>query len=142
MIAALALRRTDPPGLPGLFAKATRARLLTQWPHAGMVIDGILTHATLAGGLHMERWNPAGWDVVQLPDSCAPILRQRYQQRAGARYDALSLLAFVAPWRVSDSRRLYCYEWCWYAMTGANPHWRVTPEQLLWCAHQVQEVTQ
>ena len=52
MSAFLALRRSDPPGLPALFSKATRARLVTAWPHAGIVVDGELMHATLAKGLH------------------------------------------------------------------------------------------
>lgn len=136
---ALALCREDAPGLPGLFSKATRARLLTQWPHAGIVIDGTMTHCTLSGGLHLSNWNAAHWDVVPLPESLVPRLRQRYQERAGAKYDAISLLAFLLPWRISDDRRMYCYEWCWYAMTGANPHWRVTPEQLLWLAHRMRD---
>jgi hypothetical protein len=26
---------------------------------------------------------------------------------------------------------MYCYEWCWLAITGVNPRRRVTPEDLL-----------
>jgi len=132
----LALRRTDPTGPPKLFSVATRIRLMTQWPHAGILVGNELMHATLADGLHVEPFsNPAEWDVLPLPESLAGLVRERYLERQGAQYDAFSLLAFLLPWRISDSRRMYCYEWCWYAMTGANPNWRVTPEQLLWCAH-------
>ena len=133
----LALRRSDPPGLPALFSKATRARLVTAWPHAGIVADGELMHATLSKGLHAETFEPNGWDLLRLPESAKPLIKQRFKERQGAEYDAFGLLAFVLPWRVSDSRRVYCYEWCWQAMTGENPHWRVTPEQLLWAAHQM-----
>lgn len=140
MSACLALRRTDPPGLPRLFSLATRARLVTQWPHAGMVVDNELMHATLSDGLHATEFDPHGWDLLALPDSMDPLIRARFLERKGAQYDALSLLAFVLPWRISDSRRVYCYEWCWQAMTGANPNWRVTPEQLLWCAHELNNI--
>lgn len=129
----LALRRTDPTGPPRLFALVTRARLLTQWPHAGIVVGNELMHTTLADGLHAIPFdNPMDWDTLPLPESLGGLVRERFMERRGAQYDALSLLAFLVPWRVSDSRRMYCYEWCWYAMTGANPSWRVTPEQLLW----------
>ncbi len=135
MAVHLAFRRTDPPGLARLFALATRARLLTQWPHAGIVMGGELLHATLAHGLHAVPFDaPDQWDVLPLPDCLAEQVRQRFLERQGAQYDAISLLAFLLPWRVSDARRLYCFEWCWYALTGANPSWRVTPEQLLWLA--------
>ncbi len=131
----LALRRTDPKGLPKLFALATRARLLTQWPHAGIVVGNELMHATLSDGLHSLPFNHSmDWDTLPLPASMAGLVRERFMERRGAKYDALSLLAFLVPWRVSDSQRMYCFEWCWYAMTGANPNWRVTPEQLLWLA--------
>ena len=42
------------------------------------------------------------------------------------------LLAFVLPWRVSDRKRLYCFEWCALAM-GLQVAGRITPELLL-CA--------
>lgn len=129
----LALRRTDPTGPPRLFALATRARLLTQWPHAGIVVGNELMHTTLADGLHAIPFdNPMDWDTLPLPESLGGLVRERFMERRGAQYDALSLLVFLLPWRVSDARRMYCYEWCWYALTGTNPNWRVTPEQLLW----------
>lgn len=48
MTVALALCNQNAPGLPGLFSLATRARLVTQWPHAGMVVNGVLTQAQQA----------------------------------------------------------------------------------------------
>ena len=55
----------------------------------------------------------------------------RFADHVGTRYDWFSLLAFVLPWRVRDKSRMYCYEWCWLAMTGEHPSCRVTPEMLL-----------
>jgi len=138
MTVALALHNANAPGMAGLFSMATRARLVTNWPHAGMVVDGVLMHATLANGLHATAFTGgSGWDLIELPEQITPQVLDVFARHAGAQYDAVSLLAFLLPWRVSDSRRMYCYEWCWLAMSGQNPHWRVTPEQLLLLAHRI-----
>jgi hypothetical protein len=130
----LALRKTDAPGLlPKLFSVLTRARLITRYPHAGIVIDGILYHSTLADGLHYESFKalrPDEWDLF-LIDAPSSVVLERYLKVSGAKYDWLSLLAFVVPWRVSVSEWLYCYEWAWYAITGELPGRRVSPEDLL-----------
>ena len=141
MTVALALCNQNAPGLPGLFSLATRARLVTQWPHAGMVVNGVLMHSNLANGLHASTFTGgSGWDLIGLPDAIAPQVQGLFDKYKGAQYDAISQLAFVLPWRVSDGGRLYCYEWCYLAMTGQNPHWRMTPEQLLFAATQINEV--
>ena len=131
MTVFLALRTTDAPGaLPKLFSWLTRARLITKFPHAGIVIGSRLYHANAAKGLHSEEFNPDGWSLFYL-DVSAHIVLNRFAKVAGAKYDWLSLLAFVVPWRVSVSKWMYCYEWCWYALTGELPRKRVTPEDLL-----------
>ncbi len=138
MTVALALYNKNAPGLAGLFSIATRARLVTHWPHAGVVVDGVLMHTTLANGLHAVNFTGGdGWDLIELPEQIAAQVLDVFARHRGAQYDAVSLLAFLLPWRVSDSRRMYCYEWCWYAMSGQNPSWRVTPEQLLLLAHRI-----
>lgn len=138
MTVALALSNKNTPGIAGLFSLATRARLVTQWPHAGIVLNGTLLHATLAGGLHASAFTGgSGWDLIDLPEQIAPQAQGLFDKHKGAQYDAISLLAFLLPWRVSDSTRMYCYEWCWFAMSGQNPSWRVTPEQLLLLAHRI-----
>jgi hypothetical protein len=127
----LALRKTDTPTLFGkLFNLATRWRLHTDYPHAGIVIDGSLYHTTYSRGLHRSPFSPDGWDVFEV-DAEPSYVRAMFNVRKGAKYDAISLLAFLLPWRIRDSRRLYCYEWCWLAITGENPSERVTPEKLL-----------
>ena len=141
MTVALALCNQNAPGLPGLFSLATRARLVTQWPHAGMVVNGVLMHANLANGLHASSFaGGPGWDLISLPDASGPLVLEQFERYKGAQYDAISQLAFVLPWRISDSARMYCYEWCYLAMTGQNPHWHMTPEQLLFAASRINEV--
>lgn len=127
----LALRKTNSPTLFGkLFNTLTRWRLHTAYPHAGIVIDGELYHSTYTKGLHKVPFDPAGWDLFDVKGS-DHYARAAFNARQGAPYDAFSLLAFLLPWRVRDSRRLYCYEWCWLAMTTTNPSERITPEKLL-----------
>lgn len=127
----LALRRTDSHTLFGrVFNTLTRWRLHTAYPHAGIVIDGSLYHSTYSRGLHRAPFSPDGWDLFDV-DADPAYVRSVFNARKGAKYDAFSLLAFLLPWRIRDSRRLYCYEWCWMAITGENPGDRVTPEKLL-----------
>lgn len=129
--ALLALRKTDSPGfLPGLFSKLTRARLITKYPHSGIAVGGILYHTTLSNNLHASEFNPAHWDVFVVDVDHKTVI-ERYEQNSGAKYDWFSLLGFVLPWRVSVNRWLYCYEWCFLAITGKLPGSRVTPEDLL-----------
>lgn len=127
----LALRKTNSPTLFGkLFNTLTRWRLHTEYPHAGIVIDGELYHSTYSEGLHKVPFDPQGWELFDVKGS-DHYVRAAFNARKGAPYDAFSLLAFLLPWRVRDSRRLYCYEWCWLAMTATNPSERITPEKLL-----------
>jgi hypothetical protein len=127
----LALKHAPPRGLfKRLFHWLTAARLVTRYPHAGIVIDGDLMHSNLANGLHIETFRPEGWDLFDLGDA-DELAQARFRDFEGTPYDWFSLLAFVLPWSVSDSKRMYCYEWCWLAITGVNPRRRVTPEDLL-----------
>ena len=127
----LALRKTNAGTLFGkLFNIATRWRLHTAYPHGGIVVDGMLYHSTFTDGLHVELFKPEGWDVFDVGGSDGAALAL-YVVLKGAKYDAISLLAFLLPWRVRDSQRLYCFEWCWIALTGENPSERITPERLL-----------
>lgn len=133
----LALRKTAPTNatwLQRLACWAIKARLVSQYCHGGIVINGELFHATAAHGLHSlpaGQWSPDNWDLIELGDAhwhhSALKLFAHYQ---GARYDWVSLLAFVGL-RVRDHDRMYCFEWCWLAMTGQVATERVTPEMLL-----------
>lgn len=127
----LALRRTDAKTFFGkLFNQLTRVRLQTEYPHGGIVIDNRLFHVTYTDGLHSTEFNPEDWDLFDVVEGDLRAMNL-FSVRKGAKYDALSLLAFMLPWRIRDSRRLYCFEWCWLALTGVNPSTRITPEKLL-----------
>lgn len=128
----IALRKTDAPGLvPGLFSKLTRGRLITKYPHAGVIVDGSLLHITARDGMHATSdYRLADWDLFRV-DVPASLVLKRFADCIGCRYDWLSLLGFVLPWRVSVRDWLYCYEWVFLAVSGELPGRRVTPEDLL-----------
>lgn len=131
----LALRKSPPTGA-SLWQRFTcwviRTRLVSQWSHGGIVIDGVLYHSTSSRGLHAVgpgAWTPAHWDLIEV-QADHQTAEQMFLHYAGARYDWASLLAFVGL-RVRDSKRFYCFEWCWMAITGEVPKTRITPERLL-----------
>ena len=129
MTTFLALKYAKPEGLAkGLFHTLTRARLLTRYPHSGIVVDGVLMHSNLSNGLHSEPFEPSGWLLIPITPAVDPVAA--LDLLAGTKYDWFSLLAFLLPWRVRDRERLYCYEWSWYVQTGQMPVERVTPEDL------------
>lgn len=137
----LALRKTLPPGLlQVLFAKLTMVRLVTRYPHAGIVMGGTLYHTTFAHGVHSIPFDNAGWDLFKI-DIPQELLLDRFKSVKGARYDWFSLLAFVLPFRVSMGKWLYCYELAYLMMTGDIPTQRITPEDLLRIAHATHEST-
>lgn len=119
----------DASWLGRLSARLIKLRLVTDYPHSGIVIGNTLYHATSRHGLIEQEFNPEGWRVVEYGGDDVQALRL-FAEHQGEGYDWISLLAFiVAP--ASDSQRWYCYEWCWYAMTGKRAKGRVTPEMLL-----------
>ena len=126
----LALKYAKPPGFSkGLFHDLTKARLVTRYPHAGIVKDGMLMHANLSRGLHKEPFIPGGWLLIPIPDQ--PWQVGLFEQWEGTPYDVFSLLAFATPFPARDSSKLYCYEWDWLWLTNQRPIERVTPEDLL-----------
>jgi hypothetical protein len=132
----LALRVVPPPGFwQGLFAALTRWRLVTAYPHAGVVVDGQLVHSTLANGVHKDIYNLSHWLLLPITTPVDAV-RERIGHRMGFPYDPFSLLAFVLPLSVRWSKGDYCFEFCWYVLTGQKSTGLVTAEQLLAVAAQ------
>ena len=127
----IALRTTNSHGLKALFSILTKWRLQTVFPHGGIVLGNTLTHATLVDGVNEVTFDPAGWLVYDYPAVNDQAAYERLDKFNEAKYDVFALLAFVLPWRISDSRRVYCFELMWAAMTGENPSFKVTPEMIL-----------
>lgn len=132
MTACLALRHTSPPGFfPGAFAQLTKARLVTRYPHSGIVIDGVLYESTFKYGVNSSKFNPIGWDLFTINKANKIDMLARFKQVEGRPYDWFSLLAFVLPFRARMAQWFYCYEFCSFMLDGINPSKRVTPEILL-----------
>ena len=132
MTAHLALRHTSPSGVwQGLFAQLTKTRLVTLYPHAGIVVDDILYEATFKHGVRAIKFDPTGWDLFKIAKTDKSDLLMRFKQVEGRPYDWFSLLAFVVPFRVSVAQWFYCYELCSFMLDGNSPNKRVTPEILL-----------
>ena len=130
----LALRTTaatDATKLAKFTAWAIRARLVSQYCHGGVVIGNVLYHATAQHGVVCSDFTVEHWDLIDLGNGLDADALARVLPLLGAGYDWFSLLAFVIPADATDSQRWYCFELCWYLMTGENPTFRVTPEMLL-----------
>ena len=127
MTVYLALRRTDSPGLAGLFSMYTRWRLHTRYPHAGIAVGDLMYHSTMRDGLHVSFYEPKEWDLIPIRTP-AEYVTSHFKETS---YDWFSLLSFILPFRARKRDWLYCYEWCWLCMTGQNPATKVTPEMLI-----------
>jgi len=125
--------QSDAGLLPKAFHQITRVRLLTDFPHVGIVVGGTLMHCNLKHGLHAIPFEDDGrWWSVEMPGHGWDERASEYfAQYGGTPYDLFSLLAFIQPFEVRDGDRMYCYEWVWLVLTGEMPNSRVTPEMLL-----------
>lgn len=111
-------------------AAIIRTRLVTRFPHAGIVIGSTLYHATASNGVHAEPF-PGGdnWVLIDIGGDDESAIRA-FKEEEGNGYDWFSLLAF-ALLPASDSKRWYCYELAKYMRTLEKPRDRVTPEDLI-----------
>jgi hypothetical protein len=113
-----------------LAAWLIKARLVSAYYHGGILIGDALYHATSADGFHGQRFfDPDDWELypTQLQED---VVEKRMLARLGAKYDWFSLLAFVGL-KARDSKRVYCFEACFEAMTGEIADKRITAETLL-----------
>lgn len=143
----LALRRgaaTDATWLDKFFVWVIKERLVTVYPHAGIVIGNTLYHATARHGFCKADYTPARWELLPLGDErdaeVQALAERLIAKKTG--YDFAELLDFtplqilvrMARWvpalRGWLDGRLYCYQWCWLVMTGSLPTRRVTAEML------------
>lgn len=130
-IVYIALRRNSPGGFwRGVFSTLTKWRLVTRYPHGGVVVDGVLYQTTLSEGLHSTAFDGSGWDVFPTSVSKMHVI-DHFTEFEGTPYDWFSLLAFIFPWRITNSRWLYCFEWVYLACMGYVPADRITAEDLL-----------
>ena len=131
MTAYLALRKSNSPGLAGLFNRYTRWRLHTQFPHCGVVVGDTLFHSTMKSGVYSVKFeNNDEWVLFPTQICCEKVL-ERFEFVKGTHYDWLGLLAFIVPFRTDLGKWLFCYELAHYLLKGERLTELVTPETLL-----------
>lgn len=144
----LALRRgpaTTANWLDKLFIHIIKARLVTDYPHAGIVIGQTLYHATARGGFCKTEFTAERWELLDFGterDAEVQAMAEGFIAD-GVGYDFFELFDFAGlRWLVKLARKvsalrrwldnlLYCFQWCWLAITGTFPTRRVTAEMLL-----------
>lgn len=122
-------------------ATGIKVRLVSRYCHGGIVVGDTLMHSTAAHGLCSSTFTPERWDLIDLGDSADEWVKLLFKGHEGARYDWLGLVPFIAPLPLGSDASMYCFEWCWLAMTGEYPRGLVTPEMLLKRAIDIQTKT-
>lgn len=127
----IAFRKSNPDGFfKNLFGRYTKWSLKTDYAHGGVVIGDTLYHSTAHGFTVQKFVKSEDWDLfcTDVPDSIAMLRLNEYQS---IHYDFLSLLSFKLPFRISDAKRLYCFELVWIALTGENPIKPISPDTIM-----------
>ena len=101
--------------------------------------DGILYDIS-SHGLHAKKMPEDGWILIPVK-ATLDVADEFFDMNGVLNYDFFSLLAFQLPLTFKDSSRMYCFEWCWYILTGENPGFKVTPERLLTKVLEMQHAT-
>ena len=129
-----------------VFSNLIKARLVSEYSHSGVVIDGVLYHVTGSKGYDKAQpgeWDPAKWDVNDIGGDDGRAKSEfekastppeggfkRFVWKLLKGYDWFSLVAFVGP-LVRVSWLNYCFELSFRMITGEKPTFRVTTERLL-----------
>lgn len=113
-----------------LYAWIIRQRLASRWSHSAVMIDGVVYQATAIHGVSDQPQNPEMFDWYDVKGDDQLFLR-RVQERLGRGYDWFSLFAFIPFVKARYSKADYCFEFCYFVMTGKSPNDKITPEVLL-----------
>ena len=115
-----------------VFSTLIKWRLVSKYCHGGIVINNKIMHCT-SKGLVSEDFtitkSDRYWDVIDLGNEIDDYVLDLFEQYKGTKYDWFSLIGFILPWRVTNRKAMYCFEWCLLAMGGIITE-RVTPENL------------
>ena len=118
------------PGLQGIYSHLVRWIDHGPYSHCELVFDdGMSASASyIDGGVRFKHidYDPAHWDVVDLPDAMEPAARQWFESHLGQRYDLAGNLRFVLPWLNDSSDKWFCSEALAAALGLAEP-WRYGP---------------
>jgi hypothetical protein len=117
----------------GVVSSLIRARLVSQYSHSALLINGGLYQSTPTRGVHVTTVDPSdSWDWFEIPEHYASEALNRFRGVVGRPYDLIGATAFILPWRVGSTKNFYCHELCAYLLgLEVTKQSRVTPETLL-----------
>lgn len=144
----IALRRTaqsDATFIEKLAVKTIKARLATVWPHAGIVINGYLYHASGRHNLEKTELTKAKWDLIDIGDEHDEFAIALFDDliAKGGKYDWVELFDFtplrpiikllhknkkISQWLDNN---VYCYQLVLWVLRRQKPKQRATPELIL-----------
>jgi len=129
----LALYKATRLGLQGIYSRVVRWVDGGPYSHCELLFsDGISASSSyIDGGVRCKRidYDPTHWDFIDLPDAMEPAARAWFERHAGAKYDLIGNLKFVA-WFVPHSKsRWFCSE-AIAAALGMPESWRYGPSGL------------
>ena len=121
------------PGIQGLYNIAVRWWELGKYSHCELVFsDGVSASASyLDGGVRFKRieYDPAKWDLVDLPEFDEPSARMWFEMHEGRGYDLFGNFHFVVGPIRNDDGKYFCSESIAAALGFADA-WRFEPNVL------------
>lgn len=135
-----AFYRATRPGVQSIYSRLVRLIDRGPYSHCELVFsDGLSASASwMDGGVRFKRidYDPAHWDVIDLPPALEPYARDWFEFNEGAPYDLLGNLRFVLPWLPDSSRGWFCSEAMAAALKLKEP-WRYGPNGLAALLHSI-----
>ena len=128
-----AFYRGTRPGLAGIYNRLVRWWCRSSYSHVELVFsDGWAASASyMDGGVRLTRieFDPARWDLVELPAHLEAGARAWFEAHLGQPYDLLGNLHFVVSPVADDKARWFCSESVGAAL-GMPEAWRFDPGTL------------
>ena len=121
------------PGVQGIYSWAVRFVDRGPYSHCELIFsDGMSASASyIDKGVRLKRidYDPAHWDIVDLPGFDEASARAWFEANKGAPYDLMGNVRFVLPWLADSERGWFCSEALGAALGWAEP-WRFGPNGL------------
>lgn len=128
-----AFYRGTRPGLAGVYNWLVRKWTRSPYSHVELVLTGgwCGSASFMDGGVRLKviDFDPAHWDMVDLPAALEPAALAWFEQHRGARYDLLGNLHFIIRPVAHDKARWFCSEAIAAALGMPEP-WRYDPGTL------------
>jgi len=123
------------PGIPGVYNYAVRAWTQGPYSHVELIFsDGLAGSSSFEdGGVRFKpiQFDPARWDIIELPAEWEAYARAYFEKRAkaGMKYDVRGNVHFVIGFVKGSDDREFCSEAAAGALRFIDP-WRYHPNTL------------